>query len=98
MGDARHQARISDHYLGNAIDITAALADGVDVDRLADLFRTQMKRAPLGRVKYMIRARRIVSERDGWEWRPYTGDNPHTTHLHISIRADRRTLIRPWSF
>jgi hypothetical protein len=98
MGDPRHQAGTSDHNLGDAIDITAALADGVDVDRLADLFRTQMKRAPLGRVKYMIRSRRIVSERDGWEWRPYTGQNPHTTHLHISIRADRRTLIRPWSF
>ncbi len=97
MGDPSHQARKSDHNLGNAIDLTADPTSGFDVDALAEALRSQMKTARAGRVSYLIRNRLISSPEQGWLWRPYFGPNPHTTHLHISIRADRRHIIRQWT-
>ena len=45
-----------------------------------------------GRLSYVIFAGRIASRPYGFAWRPYTGDNPHTIHLHISFmpRGDHR--------
>jgi hypothetical protein len=97
MGDSSHAGRKSDHNLGNAIDITAASPGGPDVDAIAEAFRRQMMSNPGGRISYMIRNRRICSPRLGWAWRPYLGRNPHRTHLHMSIRADARDIVRPWS-
>lgn len=36
------------------------------------------------RLAYVIYNRRIYSKSHGWAPRPYTGDNPHTGHVHIS--------------
>ncbi len=96
MGDARHRLRRSDHNLGNAIDLTHSLEDGFDVGRLADALRRQMKTAPAGRVSYLIFRARITSAISEWDWRPYAGSNPHTNHLHLSIVASRRDVIRSW--
>lgn len=52
------------------------------------------------RVKYIIWNERILSGGEGrapWEWRDYSGANPHTRHLHLSVVADARSLTRiPW--
>lgn len=82
IGDAAHQARRSEHNpdrLGivRAIDVTAA---GIDVQELLD--------ATIGdhRVHYVIHNRRIYSRTHGWAARAYNGSNPHTKHVHISLR------------
>lgn len=34
---------------------------------------------------YVIYNRQIASRNTGWEWVPYTGKNPHTDHIHVSV-------------
>lgn len=94
MGDARHQAKPSDHNLGNAVDITHDPEAGADGDRIARL----ALRDP--RTKYVIWNRRIWSNElhddPSGPGRPYAGDNQHTHHVHISVRADRRDDAQRW--
>ncbi len=97
MGDARHQAGNSDHNRGDAIDLTHSPAQGFDVGALAELLRHQMSHNAAGRITYLIFNARIVSPTDGWKWRPYDGKNPHSSHLHISVKAARRAETRPWN-
>lgn len=85
IGDTSHQARRSDHNpdwrapgrrrgIVRAIDITVK---GIDVQRL--LAHTTNDR----RVAYVIYNRRIYTHARGWY--KYTGSNPHTSHVHVSI-------------
>lgn len=90
MGDPSHQARASDHNQGNAIDITHDPAHGCDGGVLASLAMTDP------RVKYVIWDRRIWNPSISPSWRLYTGSNPHTHHVHISIHAHMRNDERPW--
>lgn len=93
MGDARHQRRPSDHNLGNAFDITHDPRSGCDGSIIAAL----AIRDP--RVTYVIWNRRIYSRARAAEgWRRYNGDNPHTQHCHVSIRAQSRNDSRPWAW
>lgn len=96
MGDPAHQARKSDHNLGNAIDLTHSPEHGFDAGWLAEVLARQMRSAPAGRVSYIIWNRRIASAKTGWQFKPYRGPNPHTSHVHLSIRADARDVTRPW--
>jgi hypothetical protein len=91
MGDARHQARKSDHNLGNAVDITHDPRSGCDGAVVAALAITDP------RITYVIYNRRIWSKSRAREgWRRYTGSNPHTGHVHISIKASSRNDVRSW--
>src|SRR5690625_1832429 len=85
IGDAAHSARKSDHNpdwsapgrrrgVVRALDITVR---GIDVDRL--LRHTTND----SRVAYVIYNRRIYTHARGWY--RYTGSNPHTNHVHVSI-------------
>jgi hypothetical protein len=91
MGDAAHQARASDHNQGNALDVTHDPANGPDLEALAA--------ALIGdeRVHYVIWNERIRNRAfEGGAWRPYTGANPHTKHLHVSVSAEHREDTSPW--
>lgn len=84
LGDAAHAARESDHNpdergMVHAIDLDK---DGLDLAALL--------RAVIGdpRCWYVIHDRTIWSRTYGWKARPYTGTNPHTGHVHVSIRYD----------
>ena len=92
MGDARHQKKKSDHNLGNAFDLTHDPKNGVDC---AILSRLVLKDK---RVTYVIYNREIYSKALAAEgWRKYTGDNPHTKHMHVSVKASLRTdNTTPW--
>lgn len=93
MGDARHQKTKSDHNLGNAFDVTHDPASGCDGDYIAAC----AIRDP--RVKYIIFNRRIWNkDRGDTQWRPYKGQNAHTHHCHVSIRAGSRNDVRPWEW
>jgi len=104
IGDAAHASRDSDHNpwvkdgktgVVTALDITHDPENGVDTYKVADHMRT--KRDP--RVKYIISNGRICSADRGWEWRPYTGKNKHSQHVHISVKSDKVLYddIVPWS-
>ena len=94
IGDAAHSARTSDHNPNarrsvNAIDITRS---GIDPARLISVAITD------SRTNYVIFDRQIWSRSRGFVPRRYTGANPHTGHVHISIRQarDAEQDTRPW--
>lgn len=102
LGNAAHSARESDHNpdaggIVRAMDITHDPANGMDVDWLAA--QLALHRDP--RIKYVIRNSRIMDSRPEyrpWTWQPYSGPNPHTKHLHLSVVADARADdTRPWN-
>lgn len=91
MGDTRHQKRKSDHNDGNAYDLTHDPGKGVDCNVLS---RQVINDA---RVTYVIWDRKIYNRSRAAEgWRRYTGQNPHTHHMHVSIRAASRDDLSPW--
>jgi hypothetical protein len=92
IGDAAHATRTSDHnpWYGPGIvtarDFTHDPANGMDIDLISDQLRASRDR----RIKYVIANRLIMSGAGGpspWVWRRYTGVNPHTKHLHLSVVA-----------
>lgn len=101
IGDAAHSARKSEHNPNRepgddvpdgyvtAADITKS---GVDVARLlAALIGDK-------RVWYVIHAGSIYSRTYGFAKRAYTGSNPHTSHIHVSLRQTREACDdrSPW--
>lgn len=99
IGDARHCQRTSDHNpwvrdgsvgVVTALDITHDRRGGCDANTIAEAIRAS--RDP--RVKYIIWNRRIANSAAiggtlPWVWRPYNGQNPHTSHVHISVKPDK---------
>lgn len=60
-----------------------------DMRLVAEALRQSQDR----RIKYVIWDRRIFSSysnsaRNAWEWGDYSGSNPHTSHMHVSVSAD----------
>jgi hypothetical protein len=92
IGDTAHQAGQSDHNpdaagVVRALDVTHDPAHGLDIGQLAEQLRAS--RDP--RIKYVIANRRICSATvSPWQWRPYTGSDTHTGHMHLSVVADGR--------
>lgn len=83
----------------SALDLTHDPAGGFDSYRFAEVLRTH--RDP--RIKYVISNHRMFSSYAtnsyaAWTWRPYSGVDPHTNHVHISVLdaaiSDTRT---PWN-
>jgi hypothetical protein len=110
IGDAAHQAEgsASDHNpwlrdsqgrgVVTAIDITHDPAHGLVIARLADALAKSRDH----RIKYIITNRRILDSRPGnnpWVWMPYSGSDPHTGHLHLSVvtTQSRYDDTRPWT-
>ena len=95
IGDPRHQSRSSDHNpwvidrgigVVTARDITHDPKNGCDAQKIADLIVA----AKDPRVKYVIWNRQICSSQNQpWKWRRYTGTNPHTKHVHISVLPEK---------
>lgn len=95
LGDAYHQMSKSEHNpVGHpygpvfgtpgsvhALDITAS---GVDTSVIVSALLSDY------RVWYVIHNRTIWSRTYGFSPRPYHG-NPHTSHIHVSLRADYQT-------
>lgn len=94
IGDASHAARVSDHNPDakgcvHAIDVDT---DGINPRELVAALVGD------SRVWYVIYDRTIYSRTYDWHARAYTGSDPHTGHVHVSIRYDVRseTLRSPW--
>jgi hypothetical protein len=96
LGDAAHSARVSDHNpdwsAGGVVRAIDVDKDGISVPQLlADVLGDH-------RVEYVIHNRqmwRSYAKTIGkttykpWQPAPYDGDNPHTGHVHISIKHTR---------
>ena len=95
IGDAAHRSRSSDHNphisdagvgVVSALDITHDPANGVDSYAIAEHLRLKKD----ARVKYVISNKRIFSSTTTpWTWRKYTGSNPHSSHMHVSVKATK---------
>jgi hypothetical protein len=80
----------------SALDLTHDPDGGFDSYKFAEVLRTHRDK----RIKYVISNRRIFdsSGSDAWTWRTYSGTDPHTNHVHISVLdaaiSDDKT---PWN-
>ena len=89
IGDTSHSARKSDHN-PNSAGVVRAIdvdVDGIPAAWLADHVRKRGKKGDrrLTPGGYVIFNHRIASDVGDWGWRAYTGSNPHTGHVHISV-------------
>lgn len=101
VGDTSHAARPSDHnpdWSSNGV-VRAIDIDIDDNDRNRNLRRMLLSEV-IGdpRVWYVISNGIIYSSTYGWTARKYTGSNPHTKHVHISIKGTRSAEkdTSPW--
>lgn len=76
---------LSEHALGLAIDVMMPL--GTDADEVADYFAGPGY-GPFGVVN-VIHNHRIYNTGRGWH--DYTGEDPHTSHVHIDFKASGGT-------
>ncbi|RSN65408.1 hypothetical protein DMH01_03255 [Amycolatopsis sp. WAC 04182] len=86
IGDAAHSSRTSDHNPTSsgqvcARDFTHDPGGGLDCHWLARVLVASGD----SRIKYVIWDRRIWTP--GVGWKAYSGSNPHTQHLHLSVKA-----------
>ena len=81
----------SDHNTGLAVDLTHDPENGVDCAQIFEKLKEDE------RVSYLIFNKKIWSRQYAKRGnRPYTGSNPHTKHLHISINPDMANDTSPW--
>lgn len=105
VGDASHQARVSDHNpcwtcSGASYGIVRAIDLDEDGWPVQDFITYMLGRCRSGaekRVQYIINRRRIWSASWGWTERYYSGSNPHTSHVHVSMKHDSSNFqTHPW--
>jgi hypothetical protein len=73
-----------------AMDITHDPDHGCDAGAIAASIHASRD----SRVKYIIWNKKIanssaIGTSAPWAWRTYTGSNPHTRHVHISVKASK---------
>jgi hypothetical protein len=88
IGDAAHSSRTSDHNPNPAgvvcaLDITHDPNDGLDSYKLAETLKASADE----RLKYIISNGRIWNPSVAAGWRKYTGKNPHSHHVHVSVKS-----------
>lgn len=99
IGDRKHASRASDHNpvggIVHALDLTHDPGKGFDVHDLAE----RLRRSKDARISYVISNRRIFSSvKSPFTWRVYSGSNPHSKHMHISIRrAPHADSTKEWT-
>jgi hypothetical protein len=103
IADSAHSTT-SDHYphYYGALGATAVVCArdfphapqlGLDIHAIVD--RLRQSKDP--RIGYLISNRRITGPNYGWQWKPYNGSNPHTTHAHVSsVRTKLADDTRDW--
>jgi hypothetical protein len=81
----------SDHNTGLAVDLTHDPANGIDCAVIFEKLKEDQ------RVSYLIFNKKIWSRKFAKQGnRKYTGNNPHTKHLHISILEEHKNDTSPW--
>jgi len=79
-GDAKHRQRKSDHNTGDAQDF--GIGNNIETgNKIAQKLISEAKERG---IKYIIFDGKIWNPSISNEWRPYSGKNPHSTHVHVS--------------
>lgn len=84
IGDEHHvrsRHNPNDKGVVCALDVTNDPTGGCPVHVIAE----EVRRHPHPNLDYVISNRRIASRRTGFQWRSYTGSNPHTNHAHFGV-------------
>ena len=102
IGDYSHSHRVSDHnpcvchMVVCARDFTHDPKGGFDSYEFAGWLADRLKLGKEARVKYIISNSRICSGPDQsyrpGVWREYKGQNPHETHVHVSVQHPLRVF------
>lgn len=92
----QQQNPTSDHDVGNAWDLDADLKPGHSAHQWADQLAERAKAGEAPWVSYIISNGRIFNMAVAPYWRPYRGSNPHTQHVHVSIKAAWRWSDVTW--
>lgn len=85
--DSDHDPNL--HGVVCAIDIMAG--HGLDLHALS----REIVAARHPECAYVIYNRQIASRNTGWTWVPYTGSNPHTDHIHVSVGVGKDGYKEP---
>lgn len=109
IGDAAHASRDSDHNpwvddptsslnVVTARDFTHHIAANANMGDISEMLRKKAKRGTIKWIKYIIFNYRICSAKTGWTWVKYTGINPHTKHMHVSVQPTKSLYdtTKPW--
>lgn len=103
IGDAAHSSRVSDHNpdargIVHAFDLTHDPFNGPSCTVLSEALRRRILAGVETRVSYVIWNRQIFNPTISPAWRSYTGINPHTKHMHVSIHATlpAENFLGPW--
>lgn len=88
IGDASHAARASEHNPDRDSDaMPRGYVSALDItkDSAAQMEELRQKLIADPRTWYVIHNGRIWSRTYGFANRPYSGSNPHTAHMHVSL-------------
>jgi hypothetical protein len=95
IGDKAHREEVSDHNPNAAGRVNAAdLMLGKAFTEAAALALLPFLIAD-SRTHYVIHNRRIWTSETG-AWEPYYGDDPHTNHVHESVKDSAHNNTAPW--
>jgi hypothetical protein len=96
LGDTAHSSRKSDHNPNSkgvvcALDITNDPGRNCDAASIAGTLRASADK----RIGYIIWNKQIWNPVVGPNWRAYKGANPHTKHVHISVKQEAALYDNP---
>lgn len=99
LGDPAHASRHSDHNPEgdgsvDAIDVTHDPANGVNCHVISRQIAHDF-RLPGG--GYIIFDGQIYNPDISDSWRPYSGDNMHRVHMHVSVADRNQNDTRDWN-
>ena len=85
-GDERHKKTKSDHNSGDALDIGIK-----DLGQGEQIAQKLIGEAQDKNIKYIIWNKQIWNPSVSDSWRPYNGENPHTSHVHVSFNRSEQS-------
>jgi hypothetical protein len=98
IGDTSHQASKSDHNpdKDGSVDAIDVMIAGPFKAKDAEWLFDSIVKYRDKRVSYVIYNKRIVSSTNSpWQIRKYSGNDPHTNHVHLSV-TDKNRSAAPW--
>jgi Putative peptidoglycan binding domain len=86
IGDTAHASRASRHNPNRAGVVCALdVTDDPEGDCPIHVIAEQLRARPHPNLAYIISNGRVAGRSSGWAWRPYTGSNKHTRHVHFAV-------------